>query len=119
MGELGRQRREGVDTVRKKTIYRSTPLVWVYAQGFDTLEEAGELRRNLPIGHKKGGVMDLKDYSRNAVNNDMIIIARDSSNNPKILQFRLVLIARTRAVRKNLVLRLEWDLHTLQKDGKT
>ena len=44
LGELGRQRLGRVDTVRKRTIYRSTPLVWVYEQGFDILEEVGELK---------------------------------------------------------------------------
>ena len=42
--ELGRQRLGRVDTVRKKAIYRSAPLVLVYLQRFYILEEVGELK---------------------------------------------------------------------------
>ena len=30
--------------MRKKTMYRSTPLVWVYEKGFIILEEVGKLK---------------------------------------------------------------------------
>ena len=45
LGELGGRRVGRVDTVREKTIYRSsTLLVWVYEQGLYILEEVGECR---------------------------------------------------------------------------
>ena len=58
--------------------------------------------------------MNLKDNLRKVVNHDIILVRE--SKHPKYLEFRMQ--ARTRADRKNVVLRHELGFHAPQKSGK-